>query len=773
MMRLVIDGVDCPMVGKTPKLPTYDARRLSDIDAWRDGDQVEVTVASVPTTDTLFEYGASLHHATRFNDGYHAATLSLDGVTVYEGQATLLGVDSHKGEVTYRVRLRRGGAEWADIAATTKLAELVLPYRSQMTLPAIEASWQGDSVVRFLPLWRDSYPESAATGLYQSQRTLMPHHYHPFISVMAIIDELVARSGYKLQSHFLASDFFSRLMMSGAWRNVESATTYAKMGFKAYRTKTVTAAAGVDGRVYVWEPVMASNVGAVVDTVNPAAVTDEDVMVGDAYTNGGCFTFSNNRPIFTPKREITVAFDYHLRYTTDTLIASSKYLKGFDHINLGTGCEVEVKLNNPYTDRRNSVVAGIEYKLFIFDFNPSHYYHLLGFGDITEAITTVTLPKSIGSSVILFSKTSEDDGFLPFEGDWALYNGYVEATGHRTIEIDVRSAYEKWTPSSPKRFNDIFFGGAAEGQTLTLHSGCYVTPVFSGVAGYGEGVDWSDITHHNISLAEILRAVQHMFNLRIYSHSPSKTLIIEPRDVFYRTVVDWRSRQVDEPHSLDEGVVDSFATTTLKYCAGDGVVSRLAEATGSETGSWSYHIEGYAAKHSVDNRVNPLFAPTASVTDFSPSAPSAEVLTAGDRDSIYDEGLSPRVVLYDGVIPLPDDEWWASANDPHGYPHAAFHSPLSGATLSFGDGDGMVGLHRYYDNELKEWAEREVVEMTLYIPPLEYAALFDPNHDGATISSLFRLSFDGDSSLFRLLAIDNYDTEHHTARCRFLRTLND
>ena len=73
--------------------------------------------------------------------------------------------------------------------------------------------------------------------------------------------------------------------------------------------------------------------------------------------------------------------------------------------------------------------------------------------------------------------------FVPYSGDWALYNGFVQPTGRRTVEIDVRSSYERYTPTSPKRFSDIFFGGAAEGQTLTLHSGCYVTPVFGGVAG--------------------------------------------------------------------------------------------------------------------------------------------------------------------------------------------------------------------------------------------------------------------------------------------------
>ena len=774
MMRLLIDDVVCPIVGREPELPAYDATRLCDVDAWREGNDIDLRVASVPATDELFKSGADLYHAEDFNASYHAARLEVDSVALFEGLAVLLGSESDADGTTYRVRLRRGGAEWAEKAATTKLGDMKVDFSILMSLPGIAGSWSEDSPVRFLPLWRDSYPEPTAAGIYEEQRTLMPHNYHPFISVLPLIESLAERSGYKLDSDFLRSESFRRLMMSGAWPNVESSTAYATMGFKAYRTKTTTAAASEIGRVYVWEPLMASNVGAIVDTVNPAATTDEGVMVGDAYTYGGCFSFEDGRPIFRPKRDISVAFDYHLRFTTDYRIASSKFLQGFDRVNIGTGCEVEIKLNNPYTDRRSSFTPGVEYALYIFDFDPEKEYMLRGYGAITEAVTKLVLTEEAGTAVSLYWRSSANQVFVPYNEDWALYNGYVQPTGRRTVEIDVRSSFERYTPTSPKRFNNIFFGGAAEGQTLTLHSGCYVTPVFGGVAGYGEMVEWEDITHHDISLATLLKALQQMYNLRIYSHEPSKRLIIEPRDDFYSgSVVDWREREVGDEVLIDKGIVESYATTTLKYQAGDGVISRLKEQLGSEPGSWSYHNGGYAAKFAEHSIVNPIFAPTASIHDFAPSAPSAEVLTAGDRDSLNDEGLTPRVVLYTGLVELPKGEWWASPVVRSTYPHAAFHNTELGESLAFGDGDGIEGLHRYYDTELREWAEREVVELTLHIDPDEYRALFDPSTQGATIRSLFRLSVGGHSSLFRLLSVSKYDTTHHTARCRFLRTFND
>lgn len=774
MVRLIIDDVVCPIVGREPKLPTYNASHLKDVDGWREGDDIDLRVASVAATDELFKDGANIYRRERFNSSYHPARIEVDGVAVVEGLAILVGVDiDHRG-TTYRVRLRSGGEEWAEMAATTKLSQMDIDYRGVMSLMGIAESWSDDSPVHFLPLWRDSYPEPTATSIYEDQRTLMPHNYHPFISILPLVEQLAERAGYKLDSDFLRSDMFRRLAMSGAWRSIESATAYATMGFKAYRTKSITAAAGEDGRVYVTEPVMASNIGSVVDTINPAATTDEGVMLGDAFTNGGCFGFEDGRPVFRPKRDISVAFDYHLCFTTDYRITSSQFLSGFDRVNIGTGCEVEIKLNNPYTDRRNSVTAGYEYRLYIFDFDPEYEYQLVGYGEITEAITSVFIPEGASSSVRLYHRKRGSSYYMYYSGDWALYDGFVEPTGRRAVEIDVRSSYERYTPTSPKRFNDIFFGGAEEGQTLTLHSGCYVTPVFSGVAGYGEAVEWADITHLDISLATLLKALQQMFNLCIYSHKPSKRLVIEPRDDFYSgAVVDWRGRQVNDGVLLDEGVTECFSTTTLKYLAGDGVISRLRDELGTDPGSWSHHTEGYAAKYAERTILNPLFAPTATVRDFSPSAPSAEVLTAGDRDSLYDEELSPRVVLYSGMVDLPENEWWASPAVRGSYPHAAFHNTVVGESLSFADGDGIEGLHRYYDTELREWEQREVVELRLRIDADEYLALFDPASSGATIRSLFRLEVGGHSSLYRLLTVEDYDSQSHTARCRFLRTLND
>lgn len=88
-------------------------------------------------------------------------------------------------------------------------------------------------------------------------------------------------------------------------------------------------------------------------------------------------------------REISVAFDLHLRYTTEYTIASSRYLKGFTELHISNDCCVEVVLNNPYVDVRNDVSGGYQYRLFIFDYDANTRYMLEGYGEVNGKVSDV------------------------------------------------------------------------------------------------------------------------------------------------------------------------------------------------------------------------------------------------------------------------------------------------------------------------------------------------------------------------------------------------
>lgn len=362
MTLLRIDDVDCQLRNERVKLPRYSAKSFESVQAWRENLQMEVEVVATPAVTALVGYANDMHRIEVFNDSQHRGVIVVDGTPIFEGEATVLGVERDGEAVYYRIGLRVLGHDWAHNVAHTKLRDSGVEVSIPMTLPAIEDTWRDDKAVRMLPLRRDSYPEPEDTGLYATQRVMMPHDYYPFISIEELIKKMVGDSGYELRSRFFDSLEMKRLVMSGAYKSVDTSQVAASMGFKAMRSRSVTAAAGEDGRTYVWEPVMASNIGAIVDTVDPNVVGDNGVAMQGAYANGGCFVFDGGRPIFTPKREISVAFDMHLHYTTEYKITSSRYLTGFTQLHLGNGCDVEVALHNPFVDMSKNVKGGQQYK---------------------------------------------------------------------------------------------------------------------------------------------------------------------------------------------------------------------------------------------------------------------------------------------------------------------------------------------------------------------------------------------------------------------------
>ena len=774
MVVLRIDGVECELRTENIKLPACGSNLFKGVQPWRENRELYLDVVATPAVVGLLCHAEDMHRTEDFNLSPHHGAVVADGVVVFEGDATLQGVERKGDEVYYRMRISTKGHDWAHNAAHTRLSQSAIAESVLMTQYGIEATWQDGCAVRMLPLRRDSYPEAEATGEYAPQKQLMPHEYHPFISIVDVVRSIAEGAGYTLHSRFFEGDVARRLMMSGGYKRVDTALAESMMGFNALRSSTTSAVAGVDGRVNVCEPLMTSNVGAIVDCVDPTMLDERGRPMGEAYNNGGCFTFDDGGPLFTPKREMDVAFDMHLDYTTEYVIRSSRELQGFTQLHLANGCNVDVVLHNPFTDMRNNATVNMTYKLFIFDYDPDCRYFLAGVGSITSRVTTVVFKKGFVGHAELMVMRPGASSYVECTDDWALYEGYVSESGTRRVVLDVCTPYERVTPTSPKRFHDIAFGGAVQGQRLTLNAGCSVRPRFGGGVGYGESFTFADLANVDISQAEMLEAVAHLFNLRIYSHAPSKSLYIEPYDDFYgEGVVDWRDRQVGDAEVVTERVMEGFERYVLGYQPTDGAAATYTRGEGGELGTWDCHVENYAAKRSTQSLLNPLFHPTASFAGATSSAPSAMVLTVGDRDLLAEEGyVEPRVVLYHGMVALPEGEYWPSPSGYAAYPLAAFHSEDMAMTLCFEDRGGCTGLHHYYDADIAEATKRQMLELELRILPHEYAALFDPN-SAVTLRSHFRLEACGQNSLFRLERIDSYNPQTHIARCTFARRIID
>ena len=771
MSLLRIDGIEIPLPTKSLVLPSFDVSRLRSCEAQREGDVMMLTIRLSEDVLRIFGYANQAHHDNSFNNAYHYGEVVEDGVVLFAGVVSYISTEYIDGEPHYNIRIASGGATWADKAATTKLKDAPIQASRSMNLSSIYQSWTDDNPIKMLPVNRDSYPEADSSGLYQIYRPKLPQDYHPFISVKALLEAILCSDGYSIKSRFLSSPFFEKLMISGAYKGVESEMAYATMGFYAMRSMTSSAEADVLGRVDIAPPKQGRYIGAFVDTVSSATIDESGKPCESAYSNGGCFTFENEVPQFCPTREVDVAFDIHFSYTTDYKIESSKWLKGFTELYIGPDCFVEVALPNPYIDRRAQVQTNIRYKLFIFDYDATSSYRLTGIGDVSGRVSSVMFASLPTSELKLTKCAAGASLYEECIDNWALYDGFVTESGVKRVEFTLRTPYEHCSPSSPKRFNGIYFCGAEPGQQLTLHPGCSITPVFGGTVGYGKRMEFEDVANHDICNSDIVNAVAQMFNLCIYTHHPSKTIFIESYDDFFSgDIVDWRSRQRDENAQYRECVVDSFMVTQLGYQPADGAVGNCYGLDGGEFGQWRYFVDSYATKQSVDSKLNPIFHPTASMPTLVGTAPSASILVVGDRDVLDDTAyIEPRIVLYHGVKKLPQKEYWPAPFGRDIYPCAAFHSVEEGETLCFEDRDGLEGLHCYHDRELRECATRQTLTTDIYLPPEHYVALLDPNNSGANLRSRFRLNIQNVAALFRLDAIEGYDSRNHIARCRFQR----
>lgn len=322
----------------------------------------------------------------------------------------------------------------------------------------------------------------------------------------------------------------------------------------------------------------------------------------------------------------------------------------------------------------------------MFDHTDGAQYRLAYTKDgVAEALWTefsartaqVTTPASgtVADPVLLIRSGTR---WIRYTGDWALYDGYVTESGRTTVELRVRTAPERIAPASPKFFDRIYFYGAEEGMSLTLHKECSLRPRFSSAPGYGSAITFADVARHPIRQSALLEALQHLFNLRFHTEEETKTVRIEPADEFFGsgTTADWRDRSdFSQPVVLADIAPEIHESRTWGYQEGDGAVNRFNAGAGSPFGEWSVRTDSYAAREGDQVLRNPLFRPTLSEAGHYANAPSAQIMQVGDRDDVQEDGtnFTPRIVRFAGLHPLPAGERWGYPSGLAEYPLAAFH----------------------------------------------------------------------------------------------------
>lgn len=786
-MELTIDGRPCDLGTGSCAVPGYDAAKLSDPDAARKGRSVEITIPNTSRNDLLMNDNTDPYAAVQFNDARHSAALSDEGSVLIEGSVRLLA-STDEG---YRIEIRDGGAQWAENAARRMLNTLGVAWSGTLTPTAIVASWTNDDPVKFFPILRDAYEQqNSSSDLLPAERLLSVDDYHPFLHLATVVGTIFDEAGYRIKSDFLQSDLFRSLYMSGAYASSDTTAAVNRMGFSARRLGPATATANSVGRVSANPNAVANTVGNIVDTATPESVDTDGVAVSGLYNNGNCFGLEGNKIVFTPPSEVNVGFEYYLKYTTQHRILSRTRLAGFDTIYLGPGSEFRFELANRYTDLRDAITTAFTYRVVVFDHVDGMRYRL-GYtrnGVPSTLWTTfaarsaqVTTPSG-GTVADPMLQVYSGGQWIDYAGDWALYNGYIEETGETTVEARLRTVAERVSPSAPKYFNLIYFGGAESGMSLTLHKECSLRPRFLAGPGFGSNIAFEDVARHRIRQAEVLEALIHLFNLRIFTEEATRTVWIEPADTFFGAgpETDWSDRtDRSQPIERVECAPETHEVRTWCYQEGDGPVARLDAGADEPFGAWSYAAASYATLQGEEVLRNPLFRPTLNAAGGYLNASAALIPQVGDRDNAEEDGtnFTPRIVRYAGMHPLPAGQRWGYPSGEAAYPLVAFHfagdDSLEPFTLCFEDRDGAQGLHRFHDREARCKATRQRITLSLRIAPHEFAALFSPGTGAPDIRSVFRI--DAGTGVVRatLQEIGKYDPQKGTARCTFLRLTED
>lgn len=781
-MQLTVDNAVCDLASDIRIALGYDADRLRSPSELREGAAVKLRLPRSAANDALFRSGFP-----SFNGTPHRAELSHDGARLHAGTIRLLSTS----EEGFDAEIRGGAAQWAESAARRPLQTVELGYSGLLNPSQISAGWRSEGPVKFLPVLRDGYePLNDPSDLQPAFRMLTPDDYHPFLQIDALLRAIFAGAGYTVESRFMEGAFFRSLYMSGAYATRDTAAAEKRMGFRAVRLTTAAAAADALGRVYATPYGEGNIVGNIVETATPLSEDEEGVVRTDLYNNGNCFGYDDRRIVYRPVSNVSVGFEYRLRYTTDHRIRSRERLTGFDSLNLGTGGNLSFRLPNRCTDRRGALRPHTTYRAIVFGGSSDGQYRLLytadgvassHWADFTGRSTAVTTPASgVFSSPALYVR--EESVWQLLTGDWALYDGHIGETGRTTVELTLRTPAVAAGPSAPKYFNTIFFYGAEEGMRLTLHKECSVRPLFSAAPACGASLTTADICRHDVRQIDLVEAVQHLFDLRFFTDEATRKVCVEPDATFWdeSREADWSDR-TDWSESVvwQDAALEAHESRTYGYLAGDGASARLADGDELPFGSWRTESGSAACISGAEKRINPLFSPTVSAEGGYAGAPSALLPQVGDRDDLSGDGVNftPRILRWCGMRALPEGERW---DDPSGgteYPFAAFHfaggDSLEGFTLCFEDRDGQQGLHRFYDREEAVLAQRRHVTLTLRIEPHEFETLFAPAAAAPDLRSTFRIGTDEGVVRATLRRIESYDPQAASARCTFTLLTHD
>ncbi len=762
MIELWIDGVSCDITAESTIVLSYDVEAMmSDLDDMSEGVAVSVELPSSVVNDELFGGDGYIHAPKRFNSEEHEAVVCSDGVVLFEGSAHLGEVAWREGQLYYSLTIKAQRALWMTMAASNVFNEFAVDLEMKLTKSKIKAQWQSDDAVRFVAVRRDTYEPIQSSVSNESVREIVAlEDYHPFLNVDAMMRSVFESAGYRVESEFMDSDYFKSLYMSGSYgSSTNSEQTVNAMDFYVRRYEDCTVTADYRGRVYMTPYYGASCVGMVVD---PETANTES----DCYSNGGCFMEYESVPAFVPLVETSVGFLVRLNYITPYTIADRSTLTAFNSVHLCVGHDYEFDVTNNFSDLKGEMLSDFAYMLCVFEYastdDVSIYFRLADgtlqyYGELSSRVTYFTTPTSEITEMVLMYNLS-DGTQETYIKDWAVYNGYIQESGETEVDVTLRITPTAISPTSPKKFDEMYIDSGVAEWEFTLLKETSITPYFYKHPGVNADITFADIAQHDKYQSTLVESIAHMHNLRFLTDDVNKVVYVEPYDDIWDNtkVWDWSDKidwqQEVEMSDLAEEV---YKCRKWGYRDGDGVTARGDDIpTDEEFGFWEAEINSTVAKDtSTESLLSPLYSPSQNDDDM--------LLQVGDRDDLDNVNsfdFTPRIVRQNGYMLYENAQM----------PYMAFYDPNNYVSLCFEDRGGMTGLNSYYQGQIALEERGRVVSVWMKLTPFDVASLFAPSEVAPNVRSIFGLDLKGDYARCILREIVEYDPLKESVKCRFV-----
>ncbi|MBQ5844245.1 MAG: hypothetical protein IIW52_05260 [Alistipes sp.] len=321
-----------------------------------------------------------------------------------------------------------------------------------------------------------------------------------------------------------------------------------------------------------------------------------------------------------------------------------------------------------------------------------------------------------------------------------------------------------------------------DAELLVAVGDASLSPKFNGVLPFGLPISLNDVGGETAA-TDMIKAIMHLFNLRIYTNADTKVVHLLPHNEFYTdNIVDWSNR-IDR----DKGI----EITTIGDDIGNALLLTYQEATPAIEYYNKRHNSPYLSwrtpllskRNNKENELQnaaftaPMTEPTIELFPQSPMG-GGSLLNMVDKDTQdtldnLDYGNIPQVlvqVMKSTEAPTEAIQYVGTTGVLANYlqPDIVVTDQNVNTTISFSDNRGVEGLHKHYDKHVQAWNYGKRIICYCRVLPQEIESLRKADTSVVDFRSKFKLNIDGEDIYCRLESIENYEPQNATHKCTFI-----